>query len=251
MFALGGLVLAGLFLAPRATSPTAPPGVPWGVPARPLRVVACDAGGSDARAAPTSADMLLAEMRKGVSNPDYALLINVEADIIPSLAAGLGMAESYEPRLYQRVPRAPGGREMTGVCILSKFPLFEAAPIETGAHVTVGVRAVSVVDGKKILIACIAAQNPGAATAAIAAWKQLEQPPMLLATTTPQFSPSALVPLNPVADSDANPLRINAPQKLWRLNRSGRWNASSRAGVWIEILPIIPWREDGRSPAGG
>src|SRR6266545_542627 len=39
MFALGGLVLAGLYLAPRGRSKPAPAGVGWGVPQWLVRVV--------------------------------------------------------------------------------------------------------------------------------------------------------------------------------------------------------------------
>src|SRR2546428_6517830 len=47
MFALGGAVLWGLFLSPRASSPRSPR-VPWGAPPRTLRFVSFDCRGAGA-----------------------------------------------------------------------------------------------------------------------------------------------------------------------------------------------------------
>src|SRR3954471_18263473 len=96
MFALGGLVLLGLFLAPRPHSPPAPPGVPFGVPATPLRVVVYDAA---AAGRPLAAESIAADLRNrlpGAGDADYVLLLGVEADQAPALASALGMQQSFE-----------------------------------------------------------------------------------------------------------------------------------------------------------
>src|SRR3954471_10129670 len=86
MFALGGLVLLGLFLAPRPHSPPAPPGVPFGVPTTSLRVVVYD---SAAGGRALAAESIAADLRKrfpGADAADFVLLLGVEADQAPALA---------------------------------------------------------------------------------------------------------------------------------------------------------------------
>ena len=182
MFALGGLVLLGLFLAPRPHSPPAPPGVPFGVPPTPLRVVVYDAA---AGGRPLDADSIAADLRKrlpGAGDADYVLLLGVEADQVPALASVLGMQESFEPRLCQRVRRA-GGPEPVGACVLSRHPLYEASPLRTSPRETYGVSAVSVVGGRKFLVACVSlSDGAGGAEPAtlIDSWRRAGAPPMLV-----------------------------------------------------------------------
>lgn len=145
MFALGALVLWGLFLAPRATSPPAPAGIEWGAPDRPLRVVACSV------AEGTNVESIASEIRP--MKPDFVLLHHVEARDLPALAAALGMSGSYHPHNYVRAQNIGGRKSTRGHAILSSHPLYESAAL-TNEKVDedFGVWVTAVVDGVKFAI---------------------------------------------------------------------------------------------------
>lgn len=145
MFALGGLVLWGLFLAPRARSPAAPD-LPWSAPVRPLRFVSIDFLGY------IGAGVGLSEHIRKL-DPDYVLVQNVRFDDVHSLAEALGMARSFHPQLFQRAD--PRAKEAPGDLVLSKHRLYDAAPatVKTGSHRSRGVRAVAVFDGARFVVA--------------------------------------------------------------------------------------------------
>jgi hypothetical protein len=232
MFALGGLVLLGLFLAPRPHSPPAPPGVAFGAPDTPLRVVVYDLTTDDR---PVPADSIAADVRGPAPGPDYVLLLGLEADQAPPLAAAMGMQESFEPRLYQRV-RRPGRREPVGACLLSRRPLYDASPLRTSPREVYGVCAVSVVDGRKFLLACVSLPDgtggagPGTPVGAlIDSWRGAGAPPMLVAGDIGAENARALVaagfaevrPENVTSDA-ATPATMPA---LPRLLATAYWTA--------------------------
>ena len=171
MFVLGGAVLWGLFLAPRGRSP-ASPDLPWCVPATPLRFVAVDLAGQ------VDVSRRIIDRMKA-PDADFVLVKSVRFEDVPPLAEALGMARSFHPQLFQRPdPRAKDG---PGDLVLSKYPLYDAAPVPGG-----GVRAVGVVDGVRFIVSCAARATAGeaptvsyaatgpAAIVADGAWEVLE-----------------------------------------------------------------------------
>jgi endonuclease/exonuclease/phosphatase family metal-dependent hydrolase len=146
MFVLGGLVLWGLFLAPRAKSPPAPAGVAWGAPDRPLRVVSYNILHGE-----RGLDRVADDVRK--LEPDIVLLQEVESRDLPALAAALGMQQHYHPTHYFRSENLAGRRSTWGNAIFSKVPLYDAGSIPSPGGGSFGVWAVAVVDGKKFLVA--------------------------------------------------------------------------------------------------
>ena len=82
MFALGGAVLWGLFLAPRGGSPASPE-VPWGTPFAPLRFVSIEFGGQSG--VPGALVKRVREL-----DPDYVLVQNIRfEDVLPLAEAGI------------------------------------------------------------------------------------------------------------------------------------------------------------------
>ena len=147
LFALGGAVLWGLFLAPRNRPPSAP-AVPWGTPVRPLRFVTIDLGGASV----DDGGDLVADLRK--LDPDFVLVQNVRFNDVLPLAEGLGMAKSFHPRLFQRPD--PRAKDAPGDVILSIHPLYDARPVAVLPDPDIregsGVRAVAVVDRVKFVV---------------------------------------------------------------------------------------------------
>ena len=93
LFAIGGIMLWGLFLAPRAVSPPAPLDSSWGVPDRPLRFVSYNILHNQ-RGIDKVADEINAR------KPDFVLLQEVESRDPIDLAERLGMQQHHHPRLY-------------------------------------------------------------------------------------------------------------------------------------------------------
>ncbi len=153
IFALGLTVAAGLFLAPTAVSPTAPPGLPLGFPDRPLRLIFYDFDAADRN--PDQAVAELKELAAGPTAADILCASGIEADAVPLLATALDMRASYFPQLFQRLPRLPGSAETTGVCILSRYPLYDARGLRVDRHKGFGVAAVVVAGGRKFEVVCL------------------------------------------------------------------------------------------------
>jgi hypothetical protein len=170
MFALGGAVLAGLFLAPRPKSPSTPADVPIGVPDGPLDFVAYDLGLGGPSLSP---EVIAGEIgRQGVV-PDYVILFHVPLEDAAAIAARFGMQESYDPRLGQPL-RA--GAESIAACILSRHPLYDAELLTPPSRKEpYGIRAWSVVGGRKFLVAC--AWTPTLGRTLAESWKVLGSPP--------------------------------------------------------------------------
>lgn len=143
LFAFGGLLLWGLFRAPRAKAPTSPD-VPWGVPQRAVRVVCLDAG----QWARTMEEL---PQRVAPLDPDFVLVQRIPGRAVVPLAEALGMQRSYHPANFAR-----GGDDDAGGClILSKHPLYDATPLRPDVRrpVAAGVWATTVVDNRRFATA--------------------------------------------------------------------------------------------------
>ena len=146
LFAVGGAMLWGLFLAPQAVSPPAPRDAAWGVPPRPLRFVSYN----------------ILHNQRGIENvvreiracaPDFVLLQEVESRDLIELASRLDMERHHHPRHYDRSSNLAGARATWGNFILSKHPLYDAGSIPNPGGGSFGVWATAVVDGKKFVVA--------------------------------------------------------------------------------------------------
>src|SRR5689334_16831332 len=177
MFVLGGLVLLGLFLAPRPKSPSAPADVPVGVPERALNFFVYDlgAGGSS-----LTAEGIAGEIAGQGAVPDYVILLHVSLEDAAAIAAQFGMQGSYDPRLGQTLRSPEGDSEKIPACILSRHPLYDAEPLTIPpAKEPYGIRTWSVVDGRKFLVGCAWA-TPGGARRLAESWKELGSPPAVM-----------------------------------------------------------------------
>ena len=146
LFALGGAVLWGLFIAPRATSPPAPAAAGWGVPLRPVRVASFNVLHLQ-----RGFDAVVNEVR--AVDPDFVLLQEVESRDVIRLAQALGMQQCHHPNAYERSGNLDGPKATWGNVIFSKHPLFDAGPIPNPGGRSFGVWATSVVDGQKFVVA--------------------------------------------------------------------------------------------------
>lgn len=146
LFALGGLVLWGLYQAPRATSPPAPAAAGWGVPSRPIRVASFNVlhlqRGMDA----VAAEVLQVD-------PDFVLLQEVDSRDVVGLARALGMQRYHHPNAYDRSANLDGPKATWGNVIFAKHPVYEAGPIPNPGGGSFGVWATTVVDGRRFMIA--------------------------------------------------------------------------------------------------
>jgi endonuclease/exonuclease/phosphatase family metal-dependent hydrolase len=190
LFALGGMVLGGLFLAPRPASPPAPAQITWGVPARQLRFASYNIL-HDQR----GLDRVAAEIIK--MQPDFVFLQEVESADCAALAKALGMEANFYPRLYETSVNLAGPHASWGNLILSRHPLYDAASIPNPGGGSFGVWADAVVDGKKFVIADVhlsATWNAKPShikesgenryrelTNLVAAWKARGSPPIVVA----------------------------------------------------------------------
>ncbi|MGB7159559.1 MAG: endonuclease/exonuclease/phosphatase family protein [Tepidisphaeraceae bacterium] len=146
LFALGGLVLWGLFQAPRAMSPVVPTTAGWGVPERSLRFASFNVLHLQ-----RGLDAVVREIK--AIDPDFVLLQEVESRDVIALARALGMQEHHHPNAYYASVNLDGPKATWGNLILAKHPLYEAGPIPNPGGGSFGVWAVSVVDGKNFVIA--------------------------------------------------------------------------------------------------
>ena len=146
LFALGGAVLWGLYQAPRATSPAAPPATEWGAPDRPVRVASFNALHLQ-----RGLDAVVAEVRK--VEPDFVLLQEVDSRDVVSLAAALGMRQHHHPNAFERSANLAGPKATWGNVIFAKHSLYDAGPIPNPGGGSFGVWATTVVDGKKFVVA--------------------------------------------------------------------------------------------------
>jgi endonuclease/exonuclease/phosphatase family metal-dependent hydrolase len=190
LFAVGGIMLWGMFLAPRAVSPPAPLDAAWGVPDRPLRFVSYNILHGE-----RGIDKVTAEIKQ--IDPDFVVLQEVESRDLIELAARLGMEHFHHPRQYEASVNLAGPRATWGNFILSKHPIYEAASIPNPSGGSFGVWGTAVVDGKKFVIANVHLSatwnaNPihikksgenrnKELTALAAAWRKRGSPPIVIA----------------------------------------------------------------------
>jgi hypothetical protein len=176
MFAFGGAVLWGLFMAPRGRSPKAPQ-VPWGAPPRDVVFASIDFGGESG-----VSDALVFQVR-GLE-ADYVLVQNIRFDDVLPFAEALGMEASYHPQLFQR--RDPHLKDATGDLILSRHPLYDARPLVVGASAddthARGVQAVAVLDGVRFVLVSGVGATDATLQTFEAEWKKSGAPPTVLAT---------------------------------------------------------------------
>ena len=143
----GLIILGGLYISPKVHSPAAPLDVPFGVPARKLRIVAYDLARQHPQVDPMFA-------RIASLSPDYLLLQGVNEDDSVEIAQSMQMEKSFHPQLYQRCQDIAGRKGTWGNLILSRNSLYEGAPIGE-VRGGFGANAVSIVDGRKFFLADI------------------------------------------------------------------------------------------------
>jgi endonuclease/exonuclease/phosphatase family metal-dependent hydrolase len=147
LFALGGAVLAGLFMAPRkAISPPAPVDASFGVPGRELRFVSYNVLHNQ-----RGLENIVSEIK--ALAPDFVLLQEVESRDLIELTRALNMQQHHHPNLYQRSVNLDGPKSTWGNFILSKHPIYDAGSIPNPGGGSFGVWATAVVDGKKFVVA--------------------------------------------------------------------------------------------------
>ena len=252
MFAFGGLLLWGLFEAPRAKPPPSPD-LPWGVPPRPLRVVCLDAGewAGNVRDA--------AELVRGL-DPDFVLAQRVAGEAVVPLAEALGMQRYFHPRSFVRL--GPGAAP--GCVILSKHPVFDAAPLrgEIDRERALGVRAASAVDGRRFAVASadagpsLSGSGVPAATVAAAldaAQKKAGDPPLVAAFRLPPMRASTgeLLKTARLEDVGVGARGPGTAGVAPLIAVAGPWSASPESATRpTEIAPGIVWVELGPAKPG-
>ncbi len=174
MFALGGIVLAGLFLAPRNRAPAAPDVAARVPPGVKLRVALWDTNGADSQ--------LGIEALRALA-PDYLLLNGVQLDEALAVAQGLGMERSFHPRAFQRIDSGPDSAEGRGVCMLSKRSLYEQRAVAGADRVAFGVWAIAVVDESKFGLAVLRVPDDSQRWVSVLAelWSKEGSPPVVIA----------------------------------------------------------------------
>jgi endonuclease/exonuclease/phosphatase family metal-dependent hydrolase len=146
MFVVGGIALAGLFLAPRASSPPAPGEVRFAAPPRKLRFVSYNILHGQ-----RGLERIAAEINK--LEPDFVLLQEVESQHAPALARVLKMDQNFYPQLYHTSVNLAGPRASWGNLVLSRHKMYAADSIPNPGGGSFGVWAVAVVDEKKFYVA--------------------------------------------------------------------------------------------------
>jgi hypothetical protein len=167
IFGLGFAVLSGLYFSPRGYAPAVPGGLVEGWPDKSLTFVVVDGGPIGPRP-----ELLAEAVAKAAGSgelPDVALIVDVEASMVPPVAEALRMQGSFHPQLYQRVRKdRQAGGPPPGVCVLSRHPLYAGRAVRDGDR-TVGVTAVGAVDGRRFSVTCLDVRGlPAAASRASA-----------------------------------------------------------------------------------
>ena len=129
-------------------SPAAPAEVVWGATPSPIRVVSYNILHNQ-----RGQDRVVAEISK--FKPDFVLLQEVESRDVRPLASALDMTQHLQGQAYQRSVNLDGPRSTWGNLILSKHPLYECDSMPNPGGGSFGVWAVSVIDGRKFMLACV------------------------------------------------------------------------------------------------
>jgi endonuclease/exonuclease/phosphatase family metal-dependent hydrolase len=231
LIAFGLIILGGLYLSPAAKSPAVPANMPAGVPDRTLRFVCYDLGRQHLRTDPLFGSIAKFE-------PDYVFLQGIEEDDVVETAEALQMQATFHPQLYQRSERLSGKRGTWGNLILSKHPIFAAAPIG-GMRGGFGVWAVSVVDGKQFSLACLHFSAGEAGAAEVAefeqVWKGAGSPPMVAAAIYSDPNPNAGIAQFSAIDPRSNGQWFHLTAD-WKVVASDQPDgpARGRLPVWID-----------------
>jgi endonuclease/exonuclease/phosphatase family metal-dependent hydrolase len=146
IFAVGLAALAGMFLARPDKSPAVPPNLAWGVPDRPIRVVSFNILHNQ-----RGLERVVDEIRK--LEPDFVLLQEVESEHVLIMAEALAMRGTHHARAYQRSSNLAGPKAKWGNVIFAKHPLYDCESIPNPGGGSFGVWAVTVVDGRKFVLA--------------------------------------------------------------------------------------------------
>ena len=159
------------------------------------------------------------------------------------------MQGSYDPRLGQQLREPNGGNEKIAACILARNPLYDAEPLtRPPAKEPYGLRAWSVVDGRKFLVACAWA-TPDGARAFAESWKALGSPPTvagIMVDATARSTPAGLTSAGfsqgwglPAGPSGSvlgrwRPRLIFAGP--WQAGAGASWDTNNtRVGVWSAL----------------
>lgn len=241
MAAMGALLLVLLYLAPRFSRRA--PGVPWGAPPAPIRVLIVDmqriSGGINA-----AAD----EIRR--INPALVLLLGIDGLAGESMAARLGFA-SGEGVAFYPAQNLAGPNSPAGNMILSRNSMYEvrSMPNRGGSF---GVWAVVVAENLKYYVAC-AGMSPEAAPRGaqphpevetlLRAWSQLNSPPMLLGLGAKSMTPAdwGLIASAGLARTNASGTATapaDAPAAPVELLRSAGWHVDAVKGRADGVLIV-------------
>jgi endonuclease/exonuclease/phosphatase family metal-dependent hydrolase len=215
MFALGGAVLWGLFLARRATSPRSP-NISWGVPRGSVRVVSFDCGGKGFDELGDS----VSEIRS--CDADFVLLQQVPAEDLLRFVEALGLQKSHYTQLFQRTGR--GGRDETGSLVLSKHPLYDAAGIRPDGKrgPCLGTWAVAERGGVKFAVVSARLDEAGAREQLARAWRDAGSLPVVVGVSPETDAATARGEWKPVGTSGA-------------VLTDPRWHVIDRGGRWLDL----------------
>lgn len=233
MFLLGGILLAGLFLAPRRRAPGAP-AAEAGVPDRPLRILSYSVYHNF-----QGLDAVIADIQSLQPPADFVLLQDVELEHVLAIARAVGMEETFHPQLYQRRPDA---KHWPGICILSRHPLYEGRPLKGGDGATFGVAATCVIEGKRFAVAVVTGDDSSGSMASaklrgvVEVWKAAGEPPIIIGGNW-QSEPGAVL-----AKGSPGWLLSSTDSFIHSLHwqESGAGTMKGDGGhppAWIELLP--------------
>lgn len=231
LFVFGALILGGLFLAPIAKAPSAPIGLPLGVPAQSVRFVSYDL----AHQHPAN-DPVFRDIDKLKS--DAVLLQGVDEDDAVQVAELLGLQRSFHPQLYQRSEHLAGRRGTWGNLILSQHDLYGGSPLG-GVRGGFGGWAACVIDGKEFFIADLhlAAGDEGMAewTQFQQIWKSRGSPPLVVAVLLSGDLALASPDFQAARPGKAGPWFFFT--RDWRLNGQGQ-AATAGNGDWPTYVDL-------------
>jgi endonuclease/exonuclease/phosphatase family metal-dependent hydrolase len=137
-----------MFLFKRSKAASAPADIPWGVPDRSVRFVSYNILHNQ-----RGLQRVVDEIKK--LDPDFVLLQEVESADVLIMAEALGMRSWHQRRAYQKSSNLAGSSAKWGNVIFAKHPLYECESIPNPGGGSFGVWAVTVVDGRKFVLANI------------------------------------------------------------------------------------------------
>jgi endonuclease/exonuclease/phosphatase (EEP) superfamily protein YafD len=139
-------MVTAMFCAPRARAPVAPP-APLGVPDKSIRFLADNVYHNY-----RGTDGTVGQVRKLQPPPDFVMLEEVEPEHIGPMGRVWGLEYGYHPKSFPQKPPVQG---WPGVCLMSRYPLYDGRPLRTADGATFGVWVYTVVDGRKFAVAAV------------------------------------------------------------------------------------------------